>query len=249
MHTCSKPLLKPCRRFRRRGGAFLWILATVWACQDARATPESAMRIDPEDEVGDCFHLASAIPGAPDSEYVVVTDKVQDGDMSRLTVVPASGSWLPFCSLRREPRNPAPEPTRLHVVSRHDLRVSGATRYSWTYGILALPFKFHTLSRTFSSGATVGPYVGRRVLTQGTGLTWAVSVGLTQTTVNRDGYSTSASGIALAAGAIFDVNKGSSPFHTGLFLGHDYFGKVGGATPDQGRGPWLAMQVGYDFSR
>jgi hypothetical protein len=165
-------------------------------------------------------------------------------------VVPASSNWLRLCSTHHDVRFGTDGDTKIYLVSRQDLVASGATRYAWTYGVLALPFKFYLSDKTFASGATIGPYVGRRILTQGGSITPAFSVSWTQANVTAGGSTTSVSGVAAALGFLFDLNSRSdSAFHSGVFMGVDYFGKAAGVTPEQNKKAWLAMQVGYDFSR
>jgi hypothetical protein len=194
---------------------------------------------------GDCFKVVSRIPGAPAAERLYVVEQSADG--SSLQVLPAKISFYFLCG-------PAGDPAQASVaVSTQDVQRSGAMRSGWVYGTLMLPFKYRPGDQTIHNNVTVGPYMGARVETGGIGWTYAVSAGVTQTKVtsvdaDNKPTETNVSGFTLAAGLLFDVNKSAKPFKTGVFIGADRYSKLNGVKVTGSGKPWIALQIGYDFT-
>jgi hypothetical protein len=147
--------------------------------------------------------------------------------------------------------------TDWHTLSRSvDLRVSEDTidrsppnRYGLTYGLLAVPFKYHlTGAKEFTGAATVGPYFGYRTLSSsnGYGISYVGFLGYSNIsvmqTVNGQSASQNLASISYGVGAIATV-KGN--FQLGGVVGFDHVSKDSNyAYNDK---PWLAIELGYSF--
>lgn len=146
---------------------------------------------------------------------------------------------------------PIDEPEQV-TASANELVANGALRSGWVYGALVLPYKYHPDDKSFSSETSIGPYVGRRSTLGALSYIWAVTAGLTPLSVesvDQDGNkkTTNLTAFTYAAGLMFEVNKGASPFRAGIFFGRDVVSSDTAVTYKHDRKNWLAFQLGWDF--
>ena len=122
--------------------------------------------------------------------------------------------------------------------------------------MLALPYKFHTDDNSFGSSVSIGPYFGRRWGVPGSAYTMAVAatIGTVKGEI-RDAQDKITStpdlqAFSLAAGFMWDIAKGAGtrPFKVGVFAGADVVGSDNAIKYKHNRKPWLAFQVGFDFT-
>ncbi|KPF94846.1 hypothetical protein IP87_18080 [beta proteobacterium AAP121] len=223
-------------------------------CVVQRSTPRSA----PGQYVGDCFKVvAEPQPndlGFSRGERLVVQSQTDEGDDKLLRVARAeraSFGGLPipyFCSAT------GPE---LKQVRASQLNAAGASRLGWTYGVLTMPFKYYRHDKSFSSGASIGPYVGRRSGAAGSAITFAVAatIGSVKGEV-RDATTNTVTGTpelmaySVAFGWMYDISKapGVKPFKIGLFFGQDRVSGDKVANYKQNGRGWVAFQIGFDFT-
>jgi hypothetical protein len=247
-------------KLRQRSGvrgavmAAAGVMAPFGHCQaqspDKDAKPVTAATT-PGDYKGDCFRLV-AKPDAPfglkdDGTYMVLSQDRREGD-PKLNVIEADNLWRGFLSC-----TPRPGAKVIKDVPASAMIESGAIRTGWTYGVLALPYKYHLDDKSFSSGVSVGPYIGRRIDAWGAGYTVAATMAIgtvTGTSTDTAGNTTSPTlaAFTFAGGVMFDVSKGSKPFKAGLFVGRDVVGRDSGAMYPHNRKTWIAVQLGYDFT-
>lgn len=220
-------------------------------CVVQRDTPRSSL----SNYLGDCFKiLAEPSPnplGLSIDDRLVVMWEQEDGKDKTLTVAKGTrtlfGMPMPyFC----EPAG------RQFSIRSSEIDAIGASRMGWTYGVLTLPFRYYRNDRTFSSGLTLGPYIGRRAGTAGSAVTFAVSAGLgsvkgevKDTSGNITG-TPDLSAIYFAAGWMWDISKSPNlkPFKAGLFFGQDRVSKDNAVTYKNNGKTWLAFQIGFDFT-
>jgi hypothetical protein len=219
-------------------------------CVIDRRVPRSASA----DYVGDCFELA-ALPrddnriGYPSrTKLKVLSQKSPSSDDRELTVAPASGTGFFSCRAQSD--------TVATTVSASDLIAIGAKRVGWAYGVLAMPFKYYSNDRSFGSGVSIGPYFGRRWGTPGSAYTFATAatIGTVKGEV-RDaaGNITSTPDLqafSLAAGWMWDISKAQNtkPFKIGMFAGADWVSQDNVVKFKNNRKPWVAFQIGFDFT-
>lgn len=204
--------------------------------------------------VGDCFRITAVpevkagFPWSGGERLVALHQRDTDGD-AMLTVVESKSKYLWFgCA----PKNGSV----VHDVRASDLERAGASRYGWTYGVLVLPFKYYRHSSGFSSGLSFGPYLGRRYGMPGSAFTVAAGVALSSV---KGEVKDSAGSItdtpdlqALSAtiGVMWDISKkpGIKPFKIGVFYGADRVNQGDVIKYVNNKKPWLAFQVGFDFT-
>lgn len=146
------------------------------------------------------------------------------------------------------------EPAR--TVRASDLEQIGATRVGWTYGALALPFKYYPGEKRFKTNVSIGPYVGRRYGIPGSAFTVAATAAIGAVTGEvRDADNNVTStpelmAFSLAAGVMWDLNKSPAvkPFKIGLFVGKDRASTDKDVTFQGNRKRWVSFQIGYDFT-
>ncbi len=136
-------------------------------------------------------------------------------------------------------------------VSKETLDRSPPNRYGLTYGLLAVPFKYHLSgAKDFTGSGTVGPYVGYR--TQNSGFGYGISyilflggsnISVTQASNgNAPATTQNLAGFSYGVGAIATI-KGH--FQLGGVLGFD---RVSSNANFQYQGkPWIALELGYSF--
>lgn len=224
------------------------------ACQIQRSVPRASLG----DFVGDCFWIQAPPPDGMDNglrarEYwIVESQRAIGNDDKELVVAPARSwpvSWLTLgCSATHEKEQRKRAST---------LIASGAHRFGWTYGVLTLPFKYHSHDKSFTPGSlNIGPFLGRRWGSSGSAITLAAAATLGSVKGEvRDSQGTVTSTPDLTAfswafGLMLDVSKNPElkPFKLGLFYGADRVNANDVVKYKHNRKPWVAFQIGYDFT-
>ena len=235
------------------GSAIPDLIAVEGKCLVDRKVPRSAVG----DYEGDCFRIiATPQPndlGFERGDRLVVLSQIVEGDDRKLRVVKAERAGL----------GPLPIPYFCEAASpvykevrASQLAAAGAERLGWTYGVLAMPFKYYRHDKTFTAGAAIGPYVGRRSGAAGSAVTFAVAATIGSVKGElRDGAGAITStpdlmAYSIAAGWMFDISKaqGVKPFKIGLFFGQDRVGSDNGVKFKQNGRGWVAFQIGFDFT-
>jgi len=212
------------------------------------AVPKSSLT----DFLGDCYRMRGLPPGysgslAADKLYQVRAQRPEGESDKWLTLAEADESGRIGCK-------PVPNATLLEVKAS-DLIAYGADRAGWAFGVLALPYKFHTDDRSFGSSTAIGPYVGRRWGTPGSAYTFAVAatIGSVKGEVrDAQGNITDTPDLqafSLAVGYAYDIAKApeTRAFKVGLFVGADWVSSSDVVKYKHNRKPWVAFQVGFDF--
>jgi len=136
-------------------------------------------------------------------------------------------------------------PTNIAYIVRKDTVADFYQRYrsGWVYGVMVTPFKFIPAFRRTSTGATVGPYVGRRLYdSQGLSTSVVVSAGITSAEVtSMAGNKSNLMGTSLAAAYLVNIK---SSFNVGILVGTDLFEK-GVTRPDYAGKAWIGVNIGY----
>jgi hypothetical protein len=212
------------------------------------------------DYVGDHFKIVSVPADAPDrlggpagTRMKVLSQKPLGANDRMLTVIPveSKGEW-DFFNFRDKPigKGVAKE------VKASDYIEYGADRNGWTFGALAIPFKYYLKDRNFGPGIAIGPYVGRRWGTPGSAYTFAVAatIGNVKGEV-RDAQDKIIStpdlmAYSVAMGWMWDISKaeGVKPFKLGVFFGADAVSNDNVVKYKNNRKGWIALQVGFDFT-
>jgi hypothetical protein len=228
------------------------------ACQIARGTPRSAQG----DYVGDCFKIVASPPeglalNLPENTYWNVMSQAPLGEKDKELIVAPAAPIDPSLGLLdlsfgcREKRGASQR------VSASSLIATGAHRYGWAYGVLVLPFKYHRHDKSFTPGTlTIGPYLGRRWGSAGSGFTAAMAATLGSVRGeerNAQGAITATpdlTAFSWALGGMLDVSKNPDlrPFKVGLFWGSDRVNGSDAVTYKHNRKHWLAFQIGFDFT-
>ncbi|MBI3713577.1 MAG: hypothetical protein HY253_11550 [Burkholderiales bacterium] len=153
------------------------------------------------------------------------------------------------------------DPNTTYVLEKAEVELAPHSRRGWTFGALALPFKYQFSDKTFTNATTIGPYLGYGVNSNwgdfmgGTSTTLVFSAGWVNNidvpllkaadakestgTVNRSGFTT-------AVGIVFSVDKGTG-MQFGVFAGQDRLGR-NTLAPYKYEGKWwLSGMVGYKF--
>jgi len=205
------------------------------------------------DFMGDCYRLHALRTTTTAGLKVGSTYKVMyqdsDGDSKdkTLTLVESEDKGTLWC----DPLKGA----TLFDVKASELARLGADRAGWAFGVLAVPFKYYASERSFGTGTSIGPYVGRRWGTPGSAYTFAVAgtLGSVKGEV-RDaaGNITSTPDLqafSLAVGFMWDIAKAPEvrAFKYGVFIGADWVGSDKVVQFKQNRKPWIAFQIGFDF--
>jgi hypothetical protein len=142
-----------------------------------------------------------------------------------------------------------PNSSKLLIQSK-DINPPTPNRSGLTYGILAVPFKFHLSGeKDFTGSATVGPYLGYRADPEGSlgfGIAVVGFLGAANIAVSEPGSGSTSpqnlAGFSYGVGLIGTV-KGN--FQLGGVLGFD---RVSANANYQYNGhPWVAVELGYSF--
>lgn len=225
-------------------------------CQLDRSTPRSAKG----DYLGDCFEFRGRPETGPlawlkGGEVMAVVDQQKDAADPMLKLVEATGSGTGWCAAKTgSPILPA-------LAS--DVVETGAYRKGWVYGVLAVPYKYYPSSKTIAPAASIGGYFGRRWGTPGSAYSFvgALTLGAVKGEIREastDGGKTPGkiletpqlSALSGAFGFMWDLSKapGAKPFKIGAFVGVDRVSRGEIAKYPQDGKPWLALQIGYDFT-
>lgn len=199
---------------------------------------------------GDCFKVIATPDPNPHGlvagqRYEVEWQDDQNGD--RLLTVALAGMPVPyFCSSKGGVTRKIPA---------SEFQKVGAERLGWTYGLLTLPFKYYPHDKGLSGSGALGPYVGRRSGSAGSGITFAgtAAIGSVKGEVtDAQGNVTNPDLVALslAVGWMYDISKrpGAKPFKVGFFVGKDIVGAEDSVKYDRNRRTWIAFQIGFDFT-
>jgi hypothetical protein len=224
--------------------------AQLKACVVKDDRPRSALG----NYVGDCFEIR-ALPAAPPAgvvagqTYMVVSQR-PEGESDKLLRLAETESGAGTFNCRSKVKGKEID------VKASDLIAIGADRKGWTYGVLALPYKFHFDDKSFGAGVSIGPYVGRRWGTPGSAYTFALAAtigsvkGEIRDSADKITSTPDLQAFSFAAGWMYDIAKGADtrPFKIGLFVGADVVGSDNTVKYKHNKKPWLAFQVGFDFT-
>ena len=203
--------------------------------------------------VGDCIRIR-ALPMPPPANlvsgqtYMVVSQRPEGESDRMLRLSETEGGGMANCTSKVKGKE--------FDTKASDLIAIGADRAGWTYGVLALPYKFHFDDKSFDAGVSIGPYFGRRWGTPGSAYTFALAatIGSVKGEV-RDAQDKITStpdlqAFSFAAGWMYDIAKGADtrPFKIGLFVGADVVGSDSTVKYKHNKKPWLAFQIGFDFT-
>jgi hypothetical protein len=207
---------------------------------------------------------------APDySEFVVGNEDKNTHQLSgRFDVIGKSKVNLLFKHvgeerLKCEHGNPVKEHTT-YFIDKSEVEKIINSRSGFTFGVLLVPFKFHTVDKSITGSTTIGPYIGYRSanfgsfsgttagILNGTSTTFVLSVGWvdnisvpTAPGVNPPG-TVDRSGVSMAIGVIFSVDKGSGT-QVGLLVGQDRLGSNAIAPYKYEGQTWVSFAIGYKF--
>jgi len=149
---------------------------------------------------------------------------------------------------------------QLYYVSDEDYTAGYEVSLGVSYGVLAVPFKYHFSDHALTGGSTLGGYLG---LTQDAGFTQISEVvggglALVSTTAatsnftsTSSGSSTSApststlTGLSIVTGILGKIGNTNTQF--GLLIGIDEVDNS--ARYKYNSKPWLSFSIGYNFSQ
>lgn len=225
-------------------------------CHVVRDTPRSAMG----DYVGDCFKIIAVpspntLPFAVGEHIEVQSQRALTGDDKELTVsVSKRATLLGFTDMTYGcGQNTGP----LTTIRASKLAEVGAHRYGYTYGVLTLPFKYYPGDKSIlAGGLAIGPYFGRRWGQPGSAVTFAVAAtlgsvkGEVRDAADKVTSTPDLTAFSVAAGLMWDVSKNpnTKAFKIGLFYGKDRVSSNDTVKFKQNGKPWVAFQIGYDFT-
>jgi hypothetical protein len=116
-------------------------------------------------------------------------------------------------------------------------------------GVLAVPFKWHLSDKSVTLGSTIGGYLGYQTKTWHD-LTLTPIVGGGLALIDQSTPTTQAplgTGVTVAFGMIGRVGTfGTQGVQIGIIFGRDWLGQ-GAKYKYEGK-PWIAFEVGYNFS-
>jgi hypothetical protein len=224
------------------------------SCQVIRETPRRSLG----DFVGDCFKIHSPPPEGVDDQlkqgmyFIVESQTRTPTEDKELVVSPARPAGLGGMTFWCRTTG-----ARERRINASTLVSAGAHRYGWSYGVLTLPFKYYAHDKSFTPGAlNVGPFLGRRWGSAGSAITAAVAatIGSVRGEIkDTQGNITSTpdlTAFSIAIGLMLDVsnNPDLKPFKMGLFYGVETVSGADGVNYKHNRKPWVAFQIGYDFT-
>ena len=203
--------------------------------------------------IGDCFRIR-ALPEPPPPNlvsgrtYKVVFQRPEGESDKLLRLSETDGGGMANCRSKTDGKE--------FDLKASDLIAIGADRAGWTYGVLALPYKFHFNDKSFGSGVSIGPYFGRRWGTPGSAYTFALAAtigsvkGEVRDAQNNVTSTPDLQAFSFAMGWMFDIANGADtrPFKIGVFVGSDVVGADNTVKYKHNKKPWLALQVGFDFT-
>lgn len=188
-------------------------------------------------------------------------------------------STFPFCQEKEFPQckwsetDPDPDPKMIPADAQIGIPMttiqSTATppdRYGFTYGGLVVPFKFElTGDKEFKGSASLGPYMGYRLGFESSGIELAFPVvfaGISNVSATKTTTTTTAATEKTPAStkessstsdlAAFSYGAGligilKQTFQFGAVIGFDHAGSGQGYQYNDK--PWLAVEIGYQFSQ
>ncbi len=213
------------------------------------------------DYVGDCFETPITPSGMglkAGRHYLVTGQKSADDDDRELTLVDASPSaWYRLgCE--------AVKGGAIYRGRASGLIEAGAVRQGYAYGFLTMPYRYFPGDKSFVTGVPIGGYIGWRAGQAGSGRTVAAAVTLGSVKANTvdptrfaaDGKTKLVTGtsdvaaLSFALGMMFDILKSPAgkPFKAGMFVGADIVSNDAAIDYRFNRKPWIAIQLGYDFT-
>lgn len=212
--------------------------------------PASTVSASSGDYIGDCFTIRGKVDKLTPGKNYLVSAQTEETDGDRtLTLLAAHPYFAITC---------APDQGADGVqVAASALTVAGATRRGWTYGVLTMPYKYYSSTKTFSVNAPIGGYLGFRFGQVGGGYMPAFAFTLSSVKANtidpdtsKVTGSTDVPALSYAAGMMFDVLKSprGKPFKVGFFMGQDRVSKSATVSYPQNAKWWVALQLGYDFT-
>jgi hypothetical protein len=159
----------------------------------------------------------------------------------------------PVCPDTHDPAN--------YYVSEATYNAAKGVSLGLTYGVLAVPFKYHFSDHALTAGSTLGGFVGWDVSESGIGkVSWIVGGGLAivSSTAATANYSSSTTGTAngtTATGTLTGLSVatgfvgalGSSGVQFGLLAGIDSVDNH--ANYQYNDKLWLSFSVGYNFAQ
>lgn len=138
----------------------------------------------------------------------------------------------------------------LAVVVADLCKASPADQDEFVTGVLAVPFKWHLSDKSVTLGSTIGGYLGYQTKTwHDLTLTPIIGGGLALVDQNAPGSQGTplSTGVTVAFGLIGRVgNAGTQGVQIGIIFGRDWLGHSSNYKYE-GK-PWLAFEVGYNFS-
>lgn len=145
---------------------------------------------------------------------------------------------------------PKPIPTNSQIlIGNTDINPPAPNRSGLTYGVLAVPFKFHvTGKKDFTGSSTVGPYLGYRADPEGTlgfGVSFVAFLGAANIAVPQAGSSTSTQNLAGFSWGVGAIGTVKGNFQLGGVLGFDRVSA--NANYEYNGKPWVALEFGYSF--
>ena len=230
-----------------------FITQTANGADTPAATPNasaaSAAVSSNDNYLGDCFHVyikTKTSDGAVLESGWYLTLSQDNGNLNLLKIDSAGISCSPKDAIVGVDGYPINVQVKVHDLD------GIAKRTGWVYGALVLPFKYHIDDKSFSGETSIGPYFGRRSTLGSSSFIWAITAGLTPLSVdsvdqNGNPKSTQLTAFTYAAGLMFEMNKGTSPFRAGIFYGHDVVSSDSAITYKHDRKNWLALQIAWDF--
>jgi hypothetical protein len=213
------------------------------------------------DYIGDCFKVPIKPAGTnlePGKNYLVTGQKDAGKDDRELVLVDGTPAELLRFGCK------AVKGGSVHPgLLASGLIEAGAVRKGYTYGFLTMPYKYFPSEKSFVTGVPIGGYLGWRSGQAGSGKTAAAAVTLGSVKANTvDPAKLDANNkptvtgtadvaaLSFAFGLMFDLLKSPAgkPFKAGVFIGKDIVNNDPSIDYRFNRKPWIAIQLGYDFT-
>lgn len=187
--------------------------------------------------------------------FVVIKDQPCEVSTKKVTVASSVGQMLSNITVTESDCGLTPLVKEGHnyEVSSDAIQKAGYTRLGWIYGGLAIPYKYFRHDQSLEPGTTIGPFLGYRLGQVGWGVSVVGMFGVANISVKvKDGdklLDRKFWGLSRGVGLMFDITKSETPFRAGVMWGRDSVGKNNVDTyPHDGKN-WLALQLGWEFSR
>lgn len=135
-------------------------------------------------------------------------------------------------------------------MANSQLKNTPPTWLGLSYGTLFIPYKYHTKSKDFTAGTTVGGYIGYRAYGSVLGLeiqpiAFLGASPIPVDTLDENGQSSSENHFGVSYGFGF-LGSIKNNFNMGMVVGFDRINKSVGYE-NNGK-LWIAVQLGYVFS-